>query len=123
MEKIPAQPKEFWITNKSNSNVTLADLAFTIPAYKSYNLLDSKHFHLTWKQIYDSAVKGSIRKKSHKVAIRNIAPTNKRVVTKHVSDASASPNRSKSIFEIKEEKFEELELTDEEFAEQHADSL
>lgn len=123
MDSIPKRPNEFWITNKSNTNVSLSDLAFTVPAYKSYNLLDSRHFHYTWEQIYKSATLGSIHKKRHKIAIRKFSPIVNKNITKKVSDESAVPNRSKSIFEIKEEKFEELSLTDEEFAEQNADSF
>ena len=111
------EPKEFWITNTSKMDVMIGDLGFCIKSYKSANLLDKKHFHFTWDQIFKSATTGSIFNKRKKIAIRQFAPRKdgKKIAldVKAVLEA-----RSKSIFEIKQEKFAELDLTDEEFAEE-----
>lgn len=123
MKPLPEKPKEFWITNKSKTDVSLADLNLTIRAYSSFNLLDKKHFYYTWEQIYNSATRGSIYKKQKKIAIRKFAPYNKIPKKITVDEVSAIPSRERSIFEIKEEKFEELDISDEEFAAQNADSI
>lgn len=66
--------KEFWLVNLSKRNVCLRDLALTIPAQRSMNLLDSKHFNYTQDQLETSATSGSIFAKSKMVKVRKIAP-------------------------------------------------
>ena len=115
--KIPPKPDHFWITNISNRDVSLGDLYLTVKSYKSVNLLDSKHYHYTWEQIYNSFISGSIFKKKDKITARKNPPhvSKKRML---LDSNSCLPRREKSIFEIKQEKFEELDLTDEQFAEE-----
>jgi hypothetical protein len=118
----PSQPKQFWITNTSNRDVSLGDLYLTVRAYKSVNLLDSKHYYYTWEQICRSLESGSLFKKRDKVVVRKQAPrVNKKTLL--IDKNSIIPNREKSIFEIKQEKFEELEVTDEQFAAGEADLI
>lgn len=66
--------KEFWVTNVSNKNVSLRDLALTIPAHRSMNLLDNRHFKYTLEQLELSVVSGSIATKSDKIKVRRVAP-------------------------------------------------
>lgn len=116
------KPKEFWICNVSNKDVSLSDLHLTIRSYKSINLLDNKHYHYTWEQIVNSCTSGSIFKKRDKIFLRDSAPIYRKK-NLEIDRDSIIPNREKSIFEIKQEKFEELDITDEEFAEQNSDTL
>lgn len=51
---------EFWVTNVSSRNVTLGDLALSIPKGRSYNLLDSNNFSYTEEQLEKSATEGSL---------------------------------------------------------------
>jgi hypothetical protein len=51
---------EFWVTNVSKRNVTLGDLALSIPKGRSYNLLDSNNFNYTEEQLIKSATEGSL---------------------------------------------------------------
>lgn len=117
-----SSPKEFWITNSSNRNVSLSDLYLTVKAYTSVNLLDKKHYYYTWEQILKSVTQGSIFKKRDKIHVRKIPPKLEKKVML-VASNSFIPSREKSIFEIKEEKYEELEISDEDFAEENSDLL
>lgn len=51
---------EFWVTNISDTNITLGDLGMSFPARKSINLLDDKHFTFTLEQLEESAKSGSL---------------------------------------------------------------
>ena len=67
--------EEFWITNvKQKMDVMLSDLGFCARAGKSYNLLDSRHFHYTKEQLQKSAESGSLYKKRDRIAIRKVQP-------------------------------------------------
>lgn len=105
--------KSFWVTNFSDRNVSLTDLYISIPANKSVNLLDEKHYHFTEQQLINSATSGSIYKKSHLLAVRKIPP-NAEIKEPLMIYSSAIPSRSKSIYEIHHENYEELNISDEE---------
>jgi hypothetical protein len=120
--KIPPKPDHFWVTNTSNHDVSLGDLYLTIKSYKSVNLLDSKHYHYSWEQIYKSFSSGSIFKKRNKIVARKNPPyiAKKTLV---LDRNSVLPSREKSIFEIKQENYEELSLSDEQFAAENAEDI
>lgn len=63
---------DFWVTNVSKRNVTLHDLAISIPKGQSYNLLDSNNFSYTEEQLIKSATEGSlwIKRKFIKMGIQ-----------------------------------------------------
>lgn len=111
--------KEFWITNISNRNVTLSDLNLSVRAYSSVNLLDSKHYHYTEEQLNRSLESGSIFLKKNKIAKRIYAPQTIIKNNIEIDKQSVMPSQSNSIYEIKYEKYDELEVTDDEFAEQN----
>jgi len=115
------EAQTFWVTNISNRNVSLADLNLTIKAYSSVNLLDKKHYQYTSEQLAKSVESGSIFKKSDKLVVRKVAP---KVFKYNVPFASETfiPSRERSTLAIKEEYYEELNVSDEEFAEEHADT-
>lgn len=111
--------KEFWITNISNKNIILADLNLTINAYKSVNLL-SKHYHFTLEEIERSVKSGSLFKRKDKIKIRETAPKEEHIFIKEDKN-TIIPERTKSIYFVKEEHYEELDISDEKFAEENAD--
>lgn len=113
--------KEFWITNICNRNVSLADLNLTIKAYSSINLLDNKHYHYKLEEIELSVKNGSIYKKRDKIFVRAVAPEPELNPAMAFNRDEKMPARHMSLFEIKQEKYEELELSDEEFANENAD--
>ena len=60
--------KEFWVRNISNKNIGLTDLAYTIPANTSKNLL-SKHFSYNINTLLKSSKEGSLYQKKDKVIL------------------------------------------------------
>lgn len=113
--------ESFWVTNISNRNVSLSDLNLTIKAFSSVNLLDEKHYQYTKEQLINSSQKGSIFNKRNKIFVRKIAPEiNKNKMLFNYE--SPIPSRARSIFIIKEDKFEELHVSDETFASENADT-
>jgi hypothetical protein len=112
----------FWVTNLSNMNVSLTDLNLTIKAFSTVNLLDMRHYQYTLEQLQKSATAGSLFKKRNKLVVRKVAPPDPKREEKKSNLQSVIPSREKSIFEIKEEKYEELQITDEQFAMENADT-
>jgi hypothetical protein len=93
----------------------------TIKAFSSVNLLDSKHYSYSVDQLEASAKTGSLAKKKDKLVIRRFAPT---ITQRNVSlnrDAMI-PSRERSLYNIKEEHYEELNISDEDFAKENADT-
>jgi hypothetical protein len=103
---------EFWVTNLSNRNVTLADLNISVPARSSVNLLDDRHYSFTEIQLRVSAENGSIYNKRDKIVVRKVAPKlQKAKPLPFYQDVMST--RSTSIFEMKQENYEELNIEDE----------
>lgn len=111
----------FWITNISNRNVSLTDLNLTIKAFSSVNLLDKKHYEYSPEQLQASATSGSLAKKRDKLVVRQFAPT---IIKKNTAfnRESMIPTRERSLYNIKEEHYEELAVSDEDFAKDNADT-
>lgn len=99
----------FWLTNMSNRNVSLADLNLTVKAFTSINLLDKKHYQYTYEQLEKSKNKGSIAKKSTKLKVREIEPEIIKMDMPYRQETYI-PSRERSVFNIKEEKYEELNV-------------
>ena len=114
--------KEYWITNISKMNVSLLDLNLTIKSLSSINLLDKKHYSYTLDQLELSRTKGSMYKKRNKIVVRNISPEYIKINIP-ISREASIPSRDKSIYEIKNETYEELTISDEQFAEENADMV
>jgi hypothetical protein len=102
------QDQTFWITNISDRNVSLADLNLTIKAFTSVNLLDNKHYSYTLQQLEMSALKGSLYKKSNRLKRRNVPPPIIKSDMSILNEASI-PSRERSVYNIKQEVFEELD--------------
>lgn len=111
--------ESFWVANISKRNVSLADLNLTIKSYTSVDLL-SNHYYYTKEQLIKSVESGSIFKKRDKIVVRKISPEILKANMPFLKD-SFIPSRERSVMEIKEELYEELDISDEEFAEESAD--
>lgn len=111
--------KEFWVTNLSNRDVSLADLNLTIRAFTSVNLL-GRRYHYTLEQLEKSVASGSIFKKRDKIVKRLVPPQFIKMNVVDMSDANM-PSRERSVLDVKEEKYEELMVSDEDFAKENAD--
>jgi hypothetical protein len=113
MKAIKNKPT-FWVANVSPMNVTLADLAINIKAYTIVNLLDDKHYSFNMEQLMRSKTSGSIFKKRDKIRCRKLPPPPKeKEAVPYLQDAVA-PSRERSIFSIKENKYEELQINEQE---------
>jgi len=112
----------FWLTNISNRNVSLYDLNLTVRAFSSVNLMDNRHYNYTEEQLEKSAKSGSIFKKRNLLKVRSVAPT---IIKMDVSMSNEAliPSRERSVLSIKEEHYEELSVSDEEFANQNSDLI
>lgn len=121
------QPITFWLTNISNRNVSLADLNLTIKAFSSINLMDNRHYSYTIEQLKKSAESGSIYKKRDKVVVRKVPPEISKKTFIIINRDASIPNKARSLYSIKEERYEELEViedqkkSDEKFAAENAD--
>jgi hypothetical protein len=104
--------KAFWITNTSDRNVTLSDLNISVPARSSINLLDTRHYHLTETQVKTSAAKGSIFIKRDKIVVRKVPPVIKGQKSISFNNTISIPGRTKSIYEIHQEDYAELQIGD-----------
>lgn len=117
-----SQEKSFWLTNISNRNISLADLNLTIKAFSSINLLDNKHYQYNLKQLEKSEQQGSIFKKRNRLKVRKVAPEILKMNVPFIKETYI-PSRERSVLEIKEEEYEELAISDEQFAKDNADII
>lgn len=104
---------EFWIKNISKMNVTLADLQLVVPAGRSWNLLDNKHFRYTLEQLEKSAKDGSIFKKGERIKVRNVPPVEPVKPGIYVATDPIEVQRNsklRSLVKIEEKRYEELEV-------------
>jgi hypothetical protein len=101
----------FWITNICNRNVSLADLNLTVPKFCSMNLLDKRHHKYTLEQLEKSRDSGSLFVKKSMISVRKVAPTVIKVDMPFLQETYI-PSRERSTLVIKEERYEELELSD-----------
>lgn len=104
-----AKKSEFWITNISKKNVTLADLAIVVPAGVSWNLLNSRHFHYTAEQLEKSAQEGSLYRKGNLIKVRKVAPQEPVKPGLYVADTFRE-TKPRSLVKIQEKRFEELDV-------------
>lgn len=113
--------EQFWVTNISNMNVSLADLALSIPARKTVNLLDTRHYSFTKEQLEASHTNGSLFKKRSKIKKRKVPPIIETRQMLEVDFNAIVPSRRRSIVQIENIQYEELDLSDDIFAQQVAD--
>lgn len=109
---------EFWVSNISDRNVSLRDLALTIPARKNVNLLNSAHYSYTKEQLELSAESGSLFAKSKLLKVRVVAPE---ILVKGGPTLSTMPrfiaqNTARTKIVVEEQIFEELNISDEAMA-------
>jgi len=119
-----SKDKDFWVTNISNRDIALHDLGVVVRAKTSINLLNSRHYNLTLEQLEKSLATGSLFSRRHAVIKRKSPPTLNSTSFKIAIDRDAIiPDRTRSIYEIKQENYEELIVSDEQFAEENAETV
>ena len=112
----------FWITNISKRIVSLTDLALSVQPMTSVNLLDNRHYSFNKDQLIKSATSGSLFKKSDKIVVRKVAPEIKNKSPIPFQEDAIFPTKQRSLVEIEDIKYEELELTDDDFAKENAET-
>lgn len=122
------QEPPFWVTNISSRNVTLSDLALNIRAFSTVNLMDKKHYKYTLEQLTKSEESGSIFAKSDRIKVRKIPPPRKSMNPIPFIQSSVIPDRTRSIYQVDEKEYEELNVSvedqqkqDEIYAQENAD--
>lgn len=121
MKTMPSS-KEFWVTNISSKAISLADLGIHIYPMRSVNLLDKNHYrNITEEQLIKSASSGSIFIKNKYVVVRKVAPGTpmKNILT--VQEDATFPTRKRSNVEIEKIVYDELNISDDDYAEENAD--
>jgi hypothetical protein len=114
--------KAFWITNISKKAINLTDLGIYIYPMCSINLLDKKHYgHLTEEQVMKSATGGSLFLKKRCVVVRKVAPGTPMKSPPPLQEDAVFPTRQRSSIEFDKPTYDELNIPDEEFAEENAD--
>lgn len=115
-------PPAFWVANISNRNVSLTDLALTIPAHKTVNLLNQRSYpHLTSQIVHTSAASGSLWLKRSKITICKVPPQFTPTPLPNYDHTTSMPSRRRSALQITEVHYDELDISDETFAAEAAD--
>lgn len=111
---------EFWVSNISDRNVCLSDLALTIPSRKNVNLLDSKHYSYQKEQLELSAASGSLYAKSKLLKIRQVAPEQLILPGPTLSKMPRfiAQNTARTGIIVEETVYPELSVNDEKFADE-----
>lgn len=111
----------FWITNLTKMDIHLSDLAIRVPARGSINLLDNKHYSLTKEQIFKSLTEGSLRKRQGKIVVRQVPPQTSIQKSTEFDPNIVISSRRRSAINAEEVYYEELDISDDKFAEEAAD--
>lgn len=111
----------FWITNIVKKAVHLGDIGVVIQPRTSINLLDKKHYTLTKEQLEKSAKLGSLFAKNKMVVIRKVPPNEDPKKYLPFKEDAVFTTKQRSTVEIENVKYEELQMSDDDFAEENAD--
>lgn len=110
----------FWITNISKKAIHLGDIGVIIYPMRSINLLDTKHYNLTRAQLEKSMMNGSLFTKKNNVVVRVVPPNyDPKKIVPFKKDA-IYPTKQRSAIDFENVKYEELEVSDDEYAEENA---
>lgn len=115
-------PNGFWITNISKRIVSLSDLNISVPARASVNLLDKKHYQFTEEQLVKSAQSGSLFKKQNSLVVRIVPPEMPQKDNLPWQEDAVFQTKHRSTIKVEEVKYEELNIKDEDFANENAES-
>jgi hypothetical protein len=115
--------KTYWIQNMSDRLISLGDLGVLLQPYQAVNLLDPKHYSFTEEQIEASQTSGSLFKRSDKVKQRKIPPPKvyKGPGKIGLDDTNQYPSKIRSLLQHKEFNYDELQISDDEYAKENAD--
>lgn len=106
--KTPSKTAEFWVTNGSPRNVTLADLALNIKAFTTVNLLDKRHYKYTLEQLNKSKESGSIYTKRAFIKVRDVPPPAPEKRKIPFVESAVIPTRQRSTYKIDDTEYNEI---------------
>lgn len=113
--------KFFWITNITKKAHHIDDLGVIIYPMRSLNLLDTKHNNITEEQLINSAKNGSLFKKKSAIIIRQVPPGVQKKNRIELKEDAILPTKKRSAVELDNIKYEELEVSDDTYAEENAE--
>ena len=115
--------KDFWISNVSKRMVSISDIGILLQPYQSVNLLDSRHYAISEEQIRSSLANGGLYRARDKVYVRKVPPvvTPKPGIKIKMEENLEFPSQVRSIIKHKQFNYEELHITDDEYALQNAE--
>lgn len=120
----PNAGRSYWVSNLTQRDIGLSDLRVTIPAYRTVNLLDEKHYHLTIEQLEASAASGSIFKRKGLISVRDVPPPQPIKTVIQAFKGPALRRVERSIIQVEVPVYEELQFSaesDEKFAAENLD--
>ena len=109
----------FWISNITDKSIVLSDINVRLNPRQSINLLYNPHYDLTLNQLLASEASGSLFQRNKEVVHRKFAPIYEPMM-KQVS-SEPIPCRKRSTLILEEIKYDELDISDDKFAEEAAD--
>jgi len=89
---------------------------------RSINLLDKNHYkHITEEQLTKSSSSGSLFAKSKYVVVRKFAPGTPMKTYIPLQENATFPTRQRSVIDFEKPVYDELNVSDEEYAEENAE--
>lgn len=118
--------KSFWVRNISKNAISINDLGLHLMPFQFANLLNNKAYpYLTPEIIKSSLNGGALGKFKDRIIICKVAPPNPdKLKTSPPIDVdllSTPPTKIRSLLVHKEEHYEELQLSDEDYANENAE--
>ena len=115
------KPSTLWISNISKKDVSVSDLDLTIKARSSINLLNKRNLNYSLTQIVQSLRTGSLYKNRDKLIVRKVEPEIEEQKIIAIDYNAVAPSRRRSAVKVEEVQYEELNISDEDFAQQASD--
>lgn len=112
----------FWITNITKKIVNLSDINVVIYPMRSLNLMDKKHYSFKKEQLIKSAESGSLKAKEKMVVVRKVPPVLEKQPRILIQEDAVFQTRQRSSIEVENIKYEELDVSDDQFAAENADT-
>lgn len=109
--------RQIWITNFSKKDIMLEDLGIKVPSQCTIHL--TGNYKVSLDLILKSIENGSIKKKSKYVKIKLKEPSS--IVPLIKVSNKVMVRKEKSNFQFENQEYEELNLTDSEFATEFGD--
>lgn len=112
----------FWITNITSKAHHLSDIGVMIYPMRSLNLLDRRHYQLTRAQLEKSRTSGSLFTKKAVVVVRQVPPEGTAPQYIPFKADAVYPSKPRSSVELENIKYEELDVPDDVYAADNADT-